>query len=184
ATDPGNPRGYIDGQVYGVRLFLEDSLSVPITYPFNQWDFVSLLVWTQFAADEPPSWLGSLQPIFQQYANLYPVMETFVDLGDYESVCSVRELLLLAMNAEAGNPNTMPVTRDLSRSKREAIVRWLTSVGSDGKPLLGPAPVVTPKSDASTAVDDGGPPTPETPRGGKTLAASRRVKLLARFREV
>ena len=103
ASDPGNPRGYIDGQVYGVRPMLQDTMPPPIGYPFNATDFVSLLVWSQYKAATPPTW-QSLKPIFQQYANLYPVMNTFLNLADYESVCAHRTLLLLAFGLPAPIP--------------------------------------------------------------------------------
>ena len=133
---PGNPRGYIDVQVYGVRPVLASVANDP-TYPVNPWHFISALVWDQFQPDEPPTWNGSLHPVFQQYANLYPVMGRFLDLGDYDSVCANRNLLLLAFGLDPHNPNHMPAVRDLSGAKRDVILRWLNEVGPDGKPLLG-----------------------------------------------
>ena len=32
-----------------------------------------------------PNWLENVRPIFQQYADLYPVMRPIVDLGNYGS---------------------------------------------------------------------------------------------------
>jgi hypothetical protein len=153
ATDPGNPRGYIDGQVYGIRPVLEETVFIPRTnYPFNQWNFISILVWNAFHPDEPPTWYGSMEPIFQQNANLYPVMKQFLDLADYDAICANRRLLLLAFGLDVSNPNSMPVTRDLSPTKRYAILRWLNQPGPDGNPLKGkgppaalrPQPVVAP----------------------------------------
>jgi hypothetical protein len=87
-SDPGTPRNFnggadygIDGQVYGVRpSFADPQYSGPV----NQWDFISILLWSGFKASEPPTW-DELQPIMQQYANLYPVMNRFLDMGDYQS---------------------------------------------------------------------------------------------------
>jgi hypothetical protein len=179
AGDPGNPRGYIDGQVYGVRPVLEETIFLPgSSYPFNQWNFITLLVWDQFKPDQPPTWYGSLQPIFQQYANLYPVMDRFLNLADYDSVCANSDLLLLAFGLDRNDPNAMPVTRDLSDSKRLAILQWLSQPGPDGKPLKGTppaadqpvlaaAPESAPTADAASAR-----------RGGKAAAADRRLGLL------
>lgn len=170
ASAPGNPRGYIDGQVYGVAPALLETIGS--TYPFDPWCFVSVLVADAFTADDPPTWWGSLQPIFQQYANLYPVMDRFLDLADYESVCANRDLLALAFSLGPDDPNSMPVTRDLSRAKREAILAWLKTPGPDGKPLEGtrrPSPVVRREhthESARAASADG---------GGKAAAAARRV---------
>ncbi len=139
AGNPGNPRGYIDGQVYGIRFALEDTLPPPLQYPFNPSEFVSFLVWDEFTAS-PPVWYGCLQPVFQQYANLYPIMDRFLDMASYESISANLVPLSIVFGLGAEDPNSMPVTRDLSGGKRQAIRNWLKNVGPDGKPLLGPVP--------------------------------------------
>ncbi len=172
--DPRNPRGYLDGQVYGVRPVLEEVVAPGANYLTNPWNYISLLLFDDFRADEPPTWWGSLQPIFQQYANLYPVMDQFLNLADYESICDNRELLLLAFSLEPQNPNTMPVTRDLSAAKRKAILRWLKETGQDGKPRLGippPVQVAVPPSPSIQAA------SLEYLKGGKAAAMSRRLAL-------
>jgi hypothetical protein len=185
ASDPGNPRGYIDGQVYGVRPMLEETVAPGAVYPFNMWEFVSLLVFDTFVPDEPPTWWGSLQPILQQYANLYPLMADIVDLGDYDSVCRMRDMLLLAFEQPIESPNSMPVTRDLSKAKRAAILRWLREVGPDGKPL--PGPLIAPRgieppgapqathAEGAAAAANGGPPAEDPGQGGKAAAMTRRL---------
>jgi hypothetical protein len=176
ACDPGRPRGYIDGQVYAICPVLEETIISPADpYPYNQWNYISLLVWSGFEPDEPPTWHGAVEPILRQYANLYPVMRDFLDLGDYDSVCAHAKLLTLAFSLDIGDPNSMPVTRDLSAAKRAAILRWLGEPGPDGKPLLGeprqpagqaPAPPALPAAPAM--------PTVPPDQGGKASAASRR----------
>lgn len=176
--DLGNPRGYIDGQVYGIRPVLEEVAGG--NYPLNPWNFISLLLFDDFHADEPPTWWGSLQPILQRYANLYPVMDQFLNLADYESVCANRELLLLAFGLEPEHPNAMPVIRDLSAAKRKAILRWLTETGQDGKPLLGARPTARvaiaaePAVAASPAIQAA---SLEHLKGGKAAAMGRRLAL-------
>jgi hypothetical protein len=170
-ADPGNPRGFIDGQVYGVRPALEETLAPGVDYPFNPSDFVSVLVWDPFSAGDPPTW-AALQPAFQQYANLYPVMDSVLDMADYDSVCAHRDLLLLAFGLDPSDPNSMPVTRDLSSAKRDAILTWLRNPGPDGKPLRGePAPPPRPAEEAVAAPEAAGP------EGGKTAALGRRLVL-------
>ncbi len=179
ASAPGNPRTYIDGQVYGVRPSTEETRASD--YPENPSNFSSILVWDAFTHDEPPTWWGSLQPIFQQYANLYPIMGRFLDLGDYESVCDNLDLLRFAFGLDPANPNSMPVTRDLSPAKRATILQWLGNPGPDGKPLLGtqpPPPLMAETAEAeetTTAAEE----TPQRPSlgGGKLLALSRRLAL-------
>ncbi|HUX86089.1 MAG TPA: hypothetical protein VMW65_03725 [Chloroflexota bacterium] len=181
ARDPGNPRVYVDGQVYGVRPMLEDTLPVGENYPFNPADFVSLLIWSGWTPDEPPTWYGSIQPVFQQYSNLYPVMQRILDMSDYESVCAHRQLLVLAFSLEERDPNAMPVTRDLSAAKRRAILRWLNEgatgkpLGPDEKPLLGvPRTVPAPTPTVFAAPPAIAPPAGK-PEGGKAAALRRRL---------
>jgi hypothetical protein len=180
AGDPGNPRGYIDGQVYGVLPILAAVVEDP-DYPVSPWHFISVLVWDHFAHSEPPTWHGGLQPVFQQYYNLYPIMKRFLDLSSYESVCAHRNLLLLAFGLDPSNPNYMPVVRDMSAARRNVILRWLNEVGPDGKPLLGtpPAPAAANGADAApegvpleSAVEDD---EPEMLANSKASAAARRL---------
>lgn len=142
--NPRNPRDYIDGQVYGIRYAIEATISPFAPYPFAPSDYISVLVFDEFEPDEPIAWFGSekgsIQPMFQQYANLYPVMHRFIDMGSYEDVCRYRDKLIIAFSLDELDPNAMPVSRDLSPAKRSAILRWLRDVGPDGKPLLGVKP--------------------------------------------
>jgi hypothetical protein len=178
AGDPGRPRDYIDGQVYALYPVLESTIVSPgDPYPFNQWNFVSVLVWSGFQPDEPPTWHGAVEPVLRQYANLYPVMRDFLDLGDYEQVCAQAKQLAIPFGRGIDDPGSMPVTRDLSAAKRETLLRWLTRPGADGKPLLGtpraPAdPGTLPAAPAADAQPPGGQVSPR--QGGKAAAASRR----------
>jgi hypothetical protein len=186
AADPGTPRNFnktasnpagdygIDGQVYGVRPAFSDTDTYG-SQPVNQWNFISLLVWSKFELKKPghPTWNDDLKPIFQQYANLYPVMNRFVNLGDYTSVSDNRSLLNMAFSLQVSNPNSMPVTRDLSPAKRNAIIEWLKNGMPRGEAapaaLKAAAAVHKPPSPPATA-------TPmEVKKGGKAMAASRRL---------
>lgn len=175
ATDPGNVRWFnngqdygIDGQVYGVRpAFTDPSLN---TGPVNQWNFVSFLVWSGFTASDPVTW-QDLAPIFQQYANLYPVMNRFLDLGDYDQVVANAGLLQLAFGLNTADPNSMPATRDLSPAKRNAILSWLANPAH---------PKGQPGSVAAAARPPGTAPQPVSRtilQGGKSAAAARRLVL-------
>jgi hypothetical protein len=176
AQDPHNPRGYIDGQVYGIRPVLEETLAPGANYPFNQWDFISVHVWDAYGGDMPPTWTGGIHDILQQYANLYPVMDSFVDLADYDSVCEHRELLMLAFDLPSEDPNSMPVTRELSHSKRRAILDWLRAPGPDGKPVFGAGAEAHAVSAAAVAPAGAAlPEAPATLRGGKATALRRRL---------
>lgn len=126
--DPGTPRyfndgsGYgIDGQVYGVRPSFQDPAD---NAAVNPWNFVSILLWSGYTEPAVPTW-KDVQPIFQQYANLYPVMLRFLDMGNEASVVAHADLLMLAFGLDPADPNVMPVTRDLSPAKRATILAWL-----------------------------------------------------------
>jgi hypothetical protein len=183
ASDPGTPRYFrdpatgettsygIDGQVYGLRPEFTDAALNPPSAQLNQWNFVSLLLWSGFTPASPPTW-DDLQPIFQQAANLYPVMGRFLDLGDYGAVRANAHLLKLAFGLAVSDPNAMPVTRDLSPAKRRAILAWLDN------PLPGTA---APKA-AVAAATPGAPAGPPSAahaalavQGGKAAAAARRL---------
>ena len=174
ASDPGNPRGFIDGQLYGVRTRFAGT---PATAVANPWVFASLLVSDEFTPSDPVTWHTDIAPILQQFANLYPVMNLFLDLSDYESVCANRELLLLAFGLDVTDPNSMPVTRDLSRTKRTAILRWLSTLGADGKPLLGSPPPERGHPEPQPAPTDEPVSKPSGLSEGKTTAAARRISV-------
>jgi hypothetical protein len=139
-SDPKMPRRYIDGQVYGIRFALEDTLSPSLRYPFPVSDVVSVLLWDAFEPDQPITWHGSIAQIFTQYHNLYPIMHRFINMSSYDDVCAKRELVLFVFGLDEKHPNSMPVTRDLSPAKRQAIIEWLSKPGANGKPLLGTPP--------------------------------------------
>jgi Ferritin-like len=122
AGDPGNPRRYIDGQVYGVA-YSWDGDPAPA-----QGNVLNALVWGAYEAPAKPTWVADVQPILQQYANLYPAMRDVLDLADYDDVVRHSRALQLAMGSmKPEDANYMPVTRDLSPAKRDMIVGWLKS---------------------------------------------------------
>jgi hypothetical protein len=107
-------------------------------------------------------------------------MNRFLDLGDYDSVVANQRLLLLAFGLDNGNPNVMPVTRDLSPAKRAAILQWL----QQSPPPLGTPPTRAKAADAASmaaAVPHAAavPPREVTvmPKGGKTAALARRLSV-------
>jgi hypothetical protein len=141
---PAKPRGYIDGQLYGIGYQLPQQPQQTIGTPFN---FTSVLVFSPINSPEQPTWYSDIQPILTQYGNLYPIMSRhLVDLGNYESVVAHLKILRLAFSLPIDDPNHMPVTRDLSEAKRTMILRWIDRPGSDGLPIKG-----TPMVSAGTA---------------------------------
>ena len=186
AGDPGTPRYFnktpsnpggdygIDGQVYGLRPGFADTGTY--SGPVNQWNFISFLVWSRFTLKVPsvPSWHEDLKPIFQQYANLYPVMNRFLNLGDYDSVVKNARLLSLAFGLNPADANSMPATRDLSPAKRSAILTWLKNpvLGQPAESKATPPRLPSPPAQAKTP--------DATRKGGKAAAAARRLILQRR----
>lgn len=167
---PGNPRGYIDGQVYGIGYQLADPPQ-PAKYNASPFNFVSVLLFDQHPVPAEPTWYGDIQPILVQFGNLYPIMSRhLVDLGDYDSVVRHADILTLAFSLPVEDPNYMPVTRDLSAGRRATLLKWLNSPGEDGLPLKG---VPTSAEAAPAAVPQQVTAVPELDleplqRGGKT----------------
>ena len=121
-SDPGNPRRYVDGQLYQFNVGLSGAEQLR-ECPF---DAISLVVFDAYDVPDAPTWFDHVAPILTQYGNLYPIMsQRLVRLGDYASVKSNRELLRLVFGLDVGDPNYMPVSRDLSTPKRTTLLRWL-----------------------------------------------------------
>ncbi len=147
ADGPRNPRGYIEGQLYGIGYQLADQ---PAGYISNPMNYLSALVFDKKVVPDKPTWYQDIQPLFTQYGNLYPIMSRYVvDLNDYDAVVERLSILQLAFSLPMEDPNHMPVTRDLSAGDRDTILKWLSSSGPDGKPLLGSPPVVSPSLSAA-----------------------------------
>ncbi|GAA2531309.1 ferritin-like domain-containing protein [Pilimelia columellifera] len=91
---------------------------------------VAILVFSSHDAPKRPTWNRDVWPIFQQYANLYPVMGGLFDLGNYRHVVEQKTYIKRTLLAPIDSPTHMPVSRDLSPGKRDMIVKWL-----DTKPV-------------------------------------------------
>ncbi len=136
---PGNPRGYIAGQLYGIGYQLADQ---PAGYISNPMNYVSVLAFDKKVVPEKPTWYQDIQPLFTQYGNLYPIMSQYVvDLNNYEAVIERISILQLAFSLPLEDANHMPVTRDLGAGDRDTILKWLSTPGPDRKPVLGTPPV-------------------------------------------
>lgn len=118
AGDPGSPRPNLDGQVYAVSYGPARAGAAPEGQ-------LSVLVWEHHPAPGNPDWVTDVQPVFARYANLYPVMRDILDLSNYHDVIRYREWITTSLTAPVRSPSHMPVTRDLSPGRRDAIVGWL-----------------------------------------------------------
>jgi hypothetical protein len=110
------PRPGIDGQIYVVVV--DRGGSGPRAS-------VVARVFDRFVAPESPKW-KDVREILGEYAQLYPVMtRRMMDLGRYRDVTTYRDTIRMALELDIADPNHMPVTRDLSRPKRDMILAWL-----------------------------------------------------------
>ena len=169
AAGPGQPRGYIAGQLYGLGYQLA---AQPAGYVANPLNYVSVLAYSAGTRTASPTWYQDIRPLFTQYAHLYPIMSRHVvDLADYASVVSRLAILKLAFSLPRRDPNHMPVTRDLGEGDRATILKWLDMKGPDGLPPLGTPPPAAPLLTASKAANPAAAPVPELAPGeggGKT----------------
>ncbi len=174
SAGPGNPRGYIDGQMYGIGYQIANP-PLPAGYNASPWSFVSVLLFDAHPVPAEPTWYEDIQPILTQYGNLYPIMSRhLVDLGDYDSVVRHADILNLAFSLPVEDPNYMPVTRDLSAGRRATLLKWLNHPGENGLPLKGdPPPLLEAATAAAPRVLQQDTAVPELDlepiqRGGKT----------------
>ena len=123
-------REFIDSQTYFVGG------------PWQQWGdaiqaagggAISVLVFNEFAPPANPTWTNAVQPIFDEYARLYPGMKAILDLADLSVVRanSGRFEGVLDPALPITDPSYMPVTRDLAPAKRETVFNWLKAGAPD-----------------------------------------------------
>ena len=136
AGNPKKPRydGKLDGQLYGVSYSVEAPQHVRSAQ--NIWNVVLIQVYDADPLPEPEERLitwTDVAKILTPYAQLYPYMDRYVRLDEEEVVSTphtarlIRDVLSLPIT----NSNYMPVTRDLSRDKREWILRWIEQIEGD-----------------------------------------------------
>jgi len=154
--NPGSPR-FLDGQMYGVAFYPADvlvqennNLVLDPEYRHNPLHALSILLWSGMPEVKEPTWYGHILPILEVYANLYPVMKGMMRLDDYDSVVSNQKLIAMAMSLDEAHPNYMPVTRDLSRAKKQLILHWLElKDNATGLPPKGDPPDTRPVKETS-----------------------------------
>jgi hypothetical protein len=89
-------------------------------------------VFDEVPAIAAPTW-SHVEPIFRQYARLYPSMTAVFDLGAAGKLRPLLPVIKVALLRDQHALNYMPVTRDLSPDKRGMIIRWINN-GAPGIP--------------------------------------------------
>jgi hypothetical protein len=122
AGNPGNPREFIDGQVYNVSFTWDKDQDQ--SFPPDPNGALSVLVFDTYAG--APTW-KDVEPFLSQYAKLYPFMDSLFPPGladpkvYQQNIAAFQAVLSLPQT----DPRYMPVTRDMSRDKRKVLLEWL-----------------------------------------------------------
>lgn len=144
AHNVGEPRKefYIDGQVYrysynvtgypdaadkiDISGFIEETTSGG-QQTLTRINDVAILVFSNvsYPADKRQiNWVDHVAPIFSQYSQLFPVMQRILNMSNYTNVKQKTLPLQYALSLDINHPTYMPVTRDLSKAKRDMILAW------------------------------------------------------------
>ncbi len=122
AGNPAGVRDYIDGQIYKVDY----NIRVDGVSDSPLFDHITLHVRDAYEPPESPDWETDIAPILIQFGNLYPIMSKgLFSFSDPDILKQNARLMVFAMSLPIEDPNHMPVTRDLSEGKRQAVLNWL-----------------------------------------------------------
>ena len=130
AGNPGNPRGYMDGQLYGIQYYIEGDTPPTTSTPSA---YVNVHVYDECTCTSP-TFYENVKPILDQYGWLYPVMGSYVDLANPSSLYSNKKQLKKVFSAHITSPIHMPITRDLSKTKATMLVKWIDDDCPEGTP--------------------------------------------------
>ena len=128
----------IDGQVYHFCYYVVNNSN-------RCENMLSFRSYSTMNYTRPYNWVDHVSPIFVQYHHLVNIMRTIVDLSNYTEVTlpyNIR-LLRISFTQDINDANYMPVTRDLSPTKRDMILEWLENPCYDAKCINKPNSVVT-----------------------------------------
>jgi hypothetical protein len=113
-------RAFIDSQVY----FLGGEWEAWGQISALSQAAISVLVFDEAPPNDHATW-ADVQPILNQYAVLYPAMKARLDLSSYEAVSASSAEVMEVISLPIDDPAHMPVTRDLSASRRALIQTWI-----------------------------------------------------------
>ena len=126
AGNPKNPRVYIDGQIYGIQQ------QWPMDTNPDPTGFVSVHIFDAVPVPDAPTWWQHVQPILNQYAVLYPAMRQIIQINDYDDVVAKLKPILNRLQLGQDDPLLMPITRELSKSKLQIILKWAANGHPEG----------------------------------------------------
>jgi hypothetical protein len=88
---------------------------------------LSVLVFNKRDIPESPTW-RDVSSVLERYARLYPIMKQVIDLSDENAVRTNAYRIRQRVKAAIDEVQHMPITRDMSTSERELIVRYLDGI--------------------------------------------------------
>jgi hypothetical protein len=116
----------VDGQLY---LFTHP-------YTMDSLQPITLLVFDDSPTVTNPTWWQDVEPVFRQYARLYPSMRDLIDLSDYASVTNqafgIPQKIQMALSLPMEHPAFMPVSRDMSLRIRNMVLTWFKNNMPEG----------------------------------------------------
>ncbi len=116
-----SPRVYIDGQIYNITY------QTSTVDPAFGTESVVVHLRDYFEEIANPVW-ADISEMMIQYSNLYPIMSKYVvNLADPEALAQKKHILIFAFSRDMNDTMHMPVTRDLSGTKRNTILNWLNN---------------------------------------------------------
>jgi len=124
---------FLEGQLYFIGYNIKGSIEDPAENATMPENMISTHLRSEFKIPDTPVWRDNddnepdnIKAIMSRYGNLYPIMSKYlIDLNDPEALIKKTEILLFSFTRTIEDPLYMPVTRDLSESKRQTIIKWL-----------------------------------------------------------
>lgn len=122
-ASPGNPRGYVDGQVYFTTYDFDPEVT---TFHQDPNDVISTQIYQENPITGTPTWVNGIGDILRQYGMLYPIMGQF-QLWTYEGVKENHDKIQRVLGLDISQPLYMPVTRDLSAIRCKLLMDWFNA---------------------------------------------------------
>jgi len=114
----------IDGQVYNFLYCMKENCT-----KLSRQDegMISILAFSTMTYRKPYEWVRDVEPIFKQFHHLHYIMGTILNMSNFTEVTLQHNVKLLknVFSKQINDPNYMPVTRDLSPTKKQMILEWL-----------------------------------------------------------
>lgn len=120
-TAPGNPRHYLDGQVYFLRYgFADPEIATGYNQDVN--DLVSIQVYSGTTDESGVEILG-------KFGRLYTIMHFLTDEQKISGI-DLRNMIKLLLEKPFTELQHMPVTRDLGEAARSKVIQWIDALNN------------------------------------------------------